>query len=136
MLLGGRGNRIENNRIYGNFLTGVAAVESILLTEEPAGARARAQHRPQQPVRPQRHRRQRQRRHVRRQRHRQLLLDGGVTSTFPADGSTFAGCAGRTRSAPSVQQQMIGLIGENAVNGWNKHPHPPKAGYTPLEVFG
>ena len=35
LLLGGRGNRIENNRIYGNFLTGVAAVEGILLTKNP-----------------------------------------------------------------------------------------------------
>ena len=36
LLLGGRGNRIENNRIHGNFLAGVAAIEGILLAEEPA----------------------------------------------------------------------------------------------------
>ena len=61
----------------------------------------------------------------------------GVTSTFPADGSTFAGCGGHER----VQQVGPGpdarrWIGENALNGWNKHPHPAKTGYTPLEVFG
>ena len=35
ILLGGKGNRIENNRIYGNFLSGVTAVESILVTKTP-----------------------------------------------------------------------------------------------------
>ena len=35
LLLGGRGNRIENNRIYGNYLAGVAAIEGILLEKTP-----------------------------------------------------------------------------------------------------
>ena len=48
----------------------------------------------------------------------------GVTSTFPADGSTFAGCTGPNAFSASVQQQMTGFIGENAVKAWNKHPHP------------
>ena len=30
---------------------------------------------------------------------------------------------------------MLGFIGENALKAWNKHPHPAKPGYTPLEVF-
>ena len=30
---------------------------------------------------------------------------------------------------------MLGFIGENALKGWVKHPHPAKPGYTPLEVF-
>ena len=30
---------------------------------------------------------------------------------------------------------MLGWIGEGALNGWKKHPHPAKPGYTPLEVF-
>ena len=61
LLLGGRGNRIENNRIYGNYLAGVAAIEGILLAEEPGRAAPAAQRRPQQPVRPGRHRHQRPR---------------------------------------------------------------------------
>jgi parallel beta-helix repeat protein len=136
LLLGGRGNRIENNRIYGNFLTGVAAVESILVTKNPE---ARAL----------------QRNIVRNNQFglngtdvngSDVMYDGngndncfsmeGVTSTFPADGSTFAGCTGPNAFSAAVQQQMTGFIGENAVKAWNKHPHPPKAGYTPLEVFG
>ena len=94
LLLGGRGNRIENNRIHGNFLAGVAAVESILVTENPE---ARAL----------------QRNIVRNNQFglsgtdangSDVMYDGngndncfsmeGVTSTFPADGSTFAGCIG------------------------------------------
>ena len=35
LLLGGRGNRIENNRIHGNYLAGVAAIEGILLAKNP-----------------------------------------------------------------------------------------------------
>src|SRR4029079_17013184 len=35
LLFGGRGNVIENNRIYGNYLAGVAAVEAILVEKTP-----------------------------------------------------------------------------------------------------
>ena len=35
LLLGGRGNRVENNRIYGNYLGGVAAIDGILLSKNP-----------------------------------------------------------------------------------------------------
>ena len=54
-----QGNRIENNRIYGNFLAGVAAVEGILLTKNPE-ARSLEATRVQQRVRAQRHGHQRQ----------------------------------------------------------------------------
>src|SRR5688500_11916708 len=36
LLLGGRRNRVERNRIYGNYLAGVAAIEGILLDKTPA----------------------------------------------------------------------------------------------------
>ena len=136
LLLGGRGNRVENNRIYGNFLAGVAAAESILVTKNPE---ARAL----------------QRNIVRNNQFGlngtdpngvDLMYDGngtdncfsleGVTSTFPADRSTFGVCSGANPFRADVQQQMIGFIGENAVKAWKKHEHPPKRGYTPLEVFG
>ena len=39
----------------------------------------------------------------------------GVTSTFPADRSTFAACSGPNPFSASVQQQMTGFIGEGAV---------------------
>ena len=60
----------------------------------------------------------------------------GVTATFPADGSTFAGCGGPNAFSRAAQDGMIGFVGEGALNGWNKHAHPAKLGYAPLEVFG
>ena len=73
LLLGGRGNRIEANRVFGNYLIGVAAIEGILL-DKTLEARALARNeikgnefgaRRQRPQRP--------RPRLRRQRHRQLL---------------------------------------------------------------
>src|SRR3954470_3342530 len=135
LLLGGRGNRIENNRIHGNYLTGVAAIEGILLAEHPEA-------------------RSLERNIVRNNAFGQggadingadLMYDGngsdncfsmeGVSSTFPADRSTFAGCGGANAFSASVQSQMLGWIGENALKAWTKHPHPAMKGYTPLEVF-
>jgi len=135
LLLGGRGNRIENNRIHGNFLAGVAAVEGVLLEKNP-GARSL------------------ERNVVRNNQFglsgtdtngADVMYDGngsdncfsldGVHSTYPADRSTFAGCAGANAFSKSVQDGMLGFIGEGALKGWSKHAHPAKAGYTPLEVF-
>jgi hypothetical protein len=133
LLFGGKGNRIENNRIYGNFLAGVAAAEAILVTKTPE-ARTLANNVIQ---------------------NNQFGLNGtdingvdiaydgngtnnvfamgGVTSMFPADGSTFAN--GGTFSK-TVQDSMVGWTGEGAIASWKKHDHPPKAGFEPLEVFG
>jgi hypothetical protein len=135
LLLGGRGNLIENNRIHGNYLAGVAAIEGVLLQKNPDAKSLD--------------------RNV--VRNNQLGLNGtdtngvdlmydgngsdncfsmeGVSSTFPADGSTFAGCGGANAFSASVQAQMLSYIGENAVKAWAKHPHPAKPGITPLEVF-
>ena len=38
LLLGGRGHRIENNRFYGNWLTAVAAIDGILIQDNPQAA--------------------------------------------------------------------------------------------------
>ena len=135
LLLGGRGNLIENNRIHGNFLAGVAAIQGVLLEKNP------------------------QARDLERNvvRNNQLGLNGtdvngadlmydgngkdncfsldGVSTTFPADRSTFGVCSGPNPFSQSAQAGMLGFIGENALKGWNKHPHPAKKGYTPLEVF-
>jgi hypothetical protein len=135
LLLGGRGNRIENNRIHGNFLAGVAAVEGILLVKNPDA-------------------RSLERNIVRNNAFGQggtdingndVMYDGngsdncfsldGVTSMFPADGSTFAGCSGPNAFSKSVQDQMVAFTGQGALNGWKKHAHPAMKGYTPLEVF-
>ena len=118
------------------FLAGVAAIEGILLAKNP-GARSL------------------ERNVVRNNQFgmggadangTDLMYDGsgkdncfsleGVSSTFPADGSTFAGCAGPNAFSRSVQDGMIGFVGEGALKGWVAHPHPAKPGYRPFEVLG
>jgi len=135
LLLGGKGNRIENNRIYGNFLGGVGMVQGFLAMKDPetqvlrdnvvggnqfglGGTDANGV---------------------------DYVYDGngtnncwsmdGVTSVFPADRSTYAGCGGTNAFSQSVQDQMLTWIGAGAVSAWKKHPHPAKPGFTPLEVF-
>jgi len=133
ILLGGRGNRVENNRIFGNYLAGVIAVESVLVTKSPE-ARVLSRNvitgnqfglNATDP------------------NGRDIAYDGsgtdncfsGATSTFPADGSTLAGCGGTNAFSKSAQDTMLTWIAEGALNAWVKTPHPPKAGYTPLEIF-
>src|SRR4051812_11116612 len=131
LLLGGKGNRIENNRIFGNYLLGVGMIESILVTKTPE-ARTLANN-------------------VVRGNAFGLngtdangidvaydgngtgnVIDmGGVTSTFPADQSTFANAFSK-----DVQNAMVGWSGEGAVTAWKKHDHPPREGVEPLEIFG
>ena len=129
LLLGGRGNLIENNRIYGNFLTGVAAIEGILLAEKPDA-------------------RSLERNVV---HNNQFGLDGtdangfdvsydgngndncfslaGVTSTFPAVHATFAGCGGDQRLQQARPGRDDRLHRRGRADGLDKHPHPAKAGY-------
>jgi hypothetical protein len=135
ILLGGKGNRVENNRIHGNFLAGVIAVESILVEKTPAA-------------------RTLENNVIKGNQFGlngtdgngfDLVYDGngtnncfdldGVTSAFPEDRSTFAGCGGANAFSKPTQDAMTAWIGQGALNGWKKHPHPPKPGYTPLEVF-
>ena len=136
LLLGGRGHRIENNRIHGNFLTGIAAIEGILLEKNPDA-------------------RSLERNIVRNNDFGMggsdtngvdLMYDGsgkdncfsleGVSSTFPADGSTFAGCGGPNAFSQAAQDGMIGFTGESALKGWVKQPHPEKPGFKAFEVLG
>jgi hypothetical protein len=135
LLVGGRGNVVEGNRIYGNFLGGVGALDGILLQENPDAisldrnvVRDNAFGRGGTDV-----------------NGRDLVYDGsgsdncfslaGVTSTFPADRSTFARCSGPNGLNAGVRAAMLGWIGEGALSGWVRHPHPAKRGYKPLEVF-
>jgi hypothetical protein len=133
ILLGGRGNRVENNRIFGNYLVGVVAIEDILVEKTPAarvlsdnvvsgnafglnGTDTNGY---------------------------DIAYDGngtnncftGATSTFPADASTFAGCGGTNAFNKDVQNVMLSWIANNALAHWKKHDHPAKPGYTPIEVF-
>jgi hypothetical protein len=138
LLLGGRTNRVEGNRVYGNYLIGVAAVEGILL-DKTTEARAL----------------------VGNQisgnafglggedrNGRDLGYDGngtgncwgpntGVENTLPADRSVFTACpfSGANAFSQDAQNEMVAFTGAGALKGWIKHPHKAKPGYTPLEVY-
>jgi len=138
LLLGGRGNRIEDNDIFGNYLTGAAAVEGILLAQDsPARALVNNE--------------------VKNNRFglggqdlngRDLSYDGngtgncwgpneGVQVMAPGDASMYPACpfAGANAFSADAQGTLLGFAGENALNGWAKHPHKAQPGIKPLEVF-
>ncbi len=138
LLLGGRRNVVEDNEIFGNYAVGVAAVEAFLLEKNPQ-ARSLVGN------------------VVRDNRFgldgkdlngRELAYDGngsgncfggntGVSVTIPADGSTLAPCpfTGANAFNQAALGEMLGLAGEASVAQWIKHPHAPKQGFAPLELF-
>jgi hypothetical protein len=134
LLLGGRDHLIEDNRIYGNFLTGIAAIDGILLpAESPAVSLDR---------------------NVIRgnvfglngtdTNGRDVTYDGSGTgncftlaagdTTYPADRSTVSACSTAAVST-TARDQMMSWVGTGALSGWVEHAHPPKPGYEPLENF-
>ena len=116
--------------------TGVAAVEGILVEKTPQAESLDHNVDPEQPVRPQRHRHQRLRRQLRRQRHQQLLLARRRDLDVPRRSLHVRGLRRHERVQPGrAGHELIGWTGDGALNGWKKHPHPAKPGYTPLEVF-
>ncbi len=139
ILFGGRRNIVENNRVHGNYLAGVAAVQQLLLKDESAkdlignqvrgntfgagGADLNG---------------------------RDIVYDGngsdncfgpnaGVQTTTPADGSTLVPCpyTGPNTFQASAQAEMVNwAIGDPTHEAfWVKHPHAPIAGVTPLERY-
>jgi hypothetical protein len=138
VLVGGHRTRIENNRIFGNYLTGVGMIEGILNAKNPVaralvgntvtgnafglnGTDTNG---------------------------RDIAYDGngtgncianntGVQATLPADGSTFATCpfGGANAFSQDVQNQLVAFSGKGALTGWVKHPHPPRKGFEPLELY-
>ena len=135
LLLGGRDNRIENNRIYGNWLTGIGAIDGILIQKNPQAVAL-------------------ERNVVRGNQFglggrdlngRDITYDGsgsdncfsldGVGVTMPENRSTFATCSGANGLDGGVRATMLSWVGEGAVPNWIRHPHEPKRGIKPLEVF-
>jgi hypothetical protein len=139
LLFGSRRTRIENNRIYGNWLAGAGMIQQFLLNKVPDamnlvgnsisgnafgldGADLNG---------------------------RDLTYDGngsdncvggntGVQLTVPADASTMAPCpfAGANAFSGDVQKELI----DWALDGTHekfliKHDHAPQAGLTPLERY-
>jgi hypothetical protein len=134
LLLGSRDTRIENNRIYGNFLGGFAALDSFLVPKNPEAAELRGN----------------------TLRNNAFGLNGtdtngldvvysgngtdncfqiGATDTA-LDRSTLNPCTGKNTFSQTAQDQMLKWAGENGKTGWKVHDHPPKKGIKPLVVFG
>ena len=139
LLFGGRRAEVTNNRIYGNYLVGVGAIKQILLKQADAADL------------------------IGNQVHdnvfglggadlngRELFYDGsgsdncfgpnvGVTTTTPADGSTFAPCpfAGVNTFNAAAQSEAINWsVGDPTHEAfWIRHPHAAKPGLTPLEHY-
>jgi hypothetical protein len=138
LLLAGRRNIVEDNDIYGNWGVGVALIQGILLQKNPQAVDLVGNQ-------------------VRNNRFgldgsdlngRELAYNGngsdncfggntGVSVTIPADGSTLAPCpfTGANTFNQDAFSEMLGLTGEASVAKWNRHPHAPKQGFTPLELY-
>jgi plastocyanin len=140
ILLGGRGNVVKGNRIFGNFLGGVALIDGILLSKPEnqdavaltgnkvtgnvfgaGGTDVNG---------------------------RDLVYDGsgsnncfsdntGIQVTFPADPARFPACdfSGSNGFSQDDRNTMLSWIGENALKAWNRHAHPARPGVTPLEEY-
>ena len=137
LLIGGRGTRVEDNDIFGNYLTGVAALESILLDNEQTRTLSDTQ--------------------VRGNRFglggtdlngHDITYDGngtgncwgpneGVQVAWPGDASMYPACpfTGANAYSSDAFSQLAALVGENGLKGWVKHPHSTQPGITPLEVY-
>jgi hypothetical protein len=134
IFLGGRDNRVENNRIYGNYLGGVAGIDSFLLDKHPEAASF-------------------DRNTV---KGNAFGLNGTDTNGYDIvyagqgsdncftvaptdtvlDRNAIGTCQGKNTFSQSTYDQMTSWTGANAVNGWRQPlGHPAKKGYKPLEVF-
>jgi hypothetical protein len=138
LLLAGRRNIVEDNKIYGNWGIGVALIQGILLQKNPQAVDLVGNE----------------------VRDNQFGLDGtdlngrelaysgngsgncfggntGVSITIPADQSTLSPCPFTGANTPNdgALTEMLGLAGEASVAKWNRHPHAPKSGFEPLELY-
>jgi hypothetical protein len=129
---------VEDNDIFGNYLTGVAAIEGVLL-DKTTEARALINNQVQG---------------------NRFGLDGtdlngrdesydgngsgncwgpneGVQVMSPGDAGMYPACpfTGNNAFSSDAQGELLGFAGENALKGWAKHPHSTQPGITPLEVY-
>ena len=138
LLEGGRRTVVENNKIYGNYSVGVALVEGFLVADPPEARPLVG--------------------NVIRNNAfgldgtdlngRELAYEGngtgncfagntGVSVTIPANGSTLAPCpfTGANAFDQAIQTELFTFAGEAAVAKWIQHPHAPKPGFEPLELY-
>jgi hypothetical protein len=138
LLFGGHRNLVTQNKVYGNWLVGVGALQQLLLKDPQrdlvgnqitnnqlglGGADLNG---------------------------RDLFYDGngsdncfgdnaGVAVTAPENGSTFAACPFTGPNAFSAEAQSTAInwtVGDPTHQAnWITHPHSPQAGITPLEHY-
>jgi len=138
LLFGGRHNRVEHNRVYGNYLVGIGALQQFLLKQKDAqdlvGNTVRFNQMGMNGTDP---------------NGRDLFYDGngtgncfsdneGAKVTFPADGSTFAACpftGANAFSADAQQQAVSWAVDADHEKDWVRGPHVAKKGITPLEHY-
>jgi hypothetical protein len=140
LLFGGRGNQVTQNKVYGNWLVGVGALQQLILKQEDArdlvGNRIEANDFGLGGT---------------DLNGRDLFYDGngrdncfgsntGVQKTFPEDGSTFAACpfSGNNAFSSSAQGEAVNWTVSDPTHEayWIRHDHAPKPGYTPMETYG
>jgi hypothetical protein len=138
LLFSGRGNVVEDNRIFGNYLGGYAQVSSIVLKNQRLA--------------------QLENNIVRDNAFglngtdlngRDIGYEGsgsgncfenntGVRVTVPADGSTIVPCDPPTPNTfnQAAQQELYGFAGDSTHEAnWIVHAHAPRAGCAPLEHY-
>ena len=138
LLFGSRDTVVEGNDIYGNYLAGFAMIDQLAL--EQADARSV------------------DRNTIRGNSFglgatdlngRDIAYDGSGTdncfadngdtqNNLPADDSELAPCPfqGANGVNDAAREELLGLaLEEDHEKYWVKHPHAPKAGYTPLEHY-
>ncbi|MEA2451088.1 MAG: hypothetical protein QOG63_3020, partial [Thermoleophilaceae bacterium] len=138
VLLGSRTATIENNRVYGNYLSGFGMViDFAILQDVPDAADPRGNE-------------------IRGNvfglggndlNGRDMAYDGSgknncfegntlLSPTLPADGNTFAACPGPdpNHQDNSVLQEALNWLNDDTHEAyWVKHPHAAHKGYNPLE---
>ncbi len=133
VFLGGRGNRVENNRIFGNYLGGVAGIDSFLLKQHTEAAsfdgnivKGNAFGRGGTDT----------------NRYDIVYAGQGSNNCFTVaptdtvlDRNAIGTCTGKNVFNQSTYNTMLGWAGGNAVNGWRPKGHPAKKGFKPLEVY-
>jgi hypothetical protein len=140
LLFGGRGNRIDNNRIYGNWLAAAGMIEQFLLKAKLPEASSLVGNQ------------------ITNNQFglngtdlngRDITYDGngtnncisgntGVAVTVPADASTFAPCpfTGANAFSGAVQGELVNWALDGTHEAYMlKHDHAPQAGITPLERY-
>ncbi len=141
LFLGGRRNVVENNRIYGNYLVGVTALEALTLAAKDAAAKS---------LDGNQFRTNAFGLNGTDRNGRDVVFEGGgtgncfsgntgVESVTPADASTMPACpfTGANPFVASVREQTLGwVIQSDKEAAWIRRPHAPRADrIQPLETY-